>query len=207
LLSSYSALPLKVNASRGLVSSRVIKTLAKWSVDDYHRMIAAGILRDRPVELLAGDIVEMSPETPLHYALAKQGAKYLETLLAGRAEVRFNGPITLSDSEPEPDVAIARLPTSTYFDRHPTPSDIYWVVEVAKISLKKDLQLKSGIYAAANIPEYWVVNLQTQQLVVFREPQEGRYTQEQTLTQGTLAPLAFADISVSVERLLVAIAD
>lgn len=185
----------------------MIKTLAKWSVDDYHRMIEAGILRDRPVELLAGDIVEMSPETPLHYALAKQGAKYLETLLAGRAEVRFNGPITLSDSEPEPDVAIARLPASAYFDRHPTPSDIYWIVEVAKTSLKKDLQLKSGIYAAANIPEYWVVNLQTQQLVVFREPQEGRYTQEQTLTQGTLAPLTFADISVSVERLLVAVTD
>lgn len=70
-----------------------MKTLAKWSVEDYHRMIESGILRDRQVELLAGEIVEMSPETPIHYNTARRGAKYLETLLVGKAEVRFNGPI------------------------------------------------------------------------------------------------------------------
>ncbi|MGB7440046.1 MAG: hypothetical protein WA919_03180 [Coleofasciculaceae cyanobacterium] len=53
-----------------------MKTLAKWSVDDYHCMIAAGILRDRRVELLAGEIVEMSPETPIHYNTAKRGANH-----------------------------------------------------------------------------------------------------------------------------------
>ena len=71
-----------------------MKTLAKWSVDDYHRMVEAGILRGRHVELLAGEIVEMSPETPIHYTTAKLGAKYLEELLPGKADVRFNGPIT-----------------------------------------------------------------------------------------------------------------
>lgn len=184
-----------------------MKTLVKWSVDDYHRMIRAGILRDRPVELLSGDVVEMSPETPFHYALAKQGAKYLEVLLAGRAEVRFNGPITLGNSEPEPDVAIVQLPASKYFDRHPTPEDIYWIIEVARTSLKKDLELKSNIYAAAAIPEYWVVNLQAQELVILRQPQAGRYTQKQTLTDGTIKPLAFDDVSVTVNRLIVAAAD
>lgn len=54
-----------------------MKTLAKWSVNDYHRMIEAGILRGRRMELLAGEIVEMSPETPIHYSTAKRGAKYL----------------------------------------------------------------------------------------------------------------------------------
>ncbi len=83
-----------------------MKTLAKWTVNDYHRMIAAGILSDRHVELLAGEIVEMTPETPIHYNTAKRGAKYLENLLAGKADVRFNGPITLQNSEPEPDIAI-----------------------------------------------------------------------------------------------------
>ncbi len=81
-------------------------------------MIEAGILHGRQVELLGGEIVEMSPEIPLHYTIAKRGAKYLEALLAGKAEVRFNGPITLSDSEPEPDVAIVQLPESAYCDRH-----------------------------------------------------------------------------------------
>ncbi len=73
-----------------------MKTLAKWSVEDYHKMIEAGILSDRRVELLEGEIVEMSPEGPLHYFLSDQGADYLKELLQGQAEVRLDGPITLS---------------------------------------------------------------------------------------------------------------
>ncbi|MBW4565317.1 MAG: Uma2 family endonuclease [Mojavia pulchra JT2-VF2] len=180
-----------------------MKTLAKWSVDDYHRMIQAGILRDRRVELLAGEIVEMSPETPIHYSTAKRGAKYLEELLLGRADVRFNGPITLSNSEPEPDIAIVRLPESAYNNRHPRPEDIFWIVEVAKTSLKKDLELKAAIYANANIQEYWVLNLSSKQIIVFRYPQNGQYTSEETIGEGAVIPLAFSDVQVSVERLLV----
>jgi Uma2 family endonuclease len=111
-----------------------MKTLALWSVDDYHRMIAAGILGDRRVELLAGEIVEMTPETPIHYTTAKRGSRYLEDLLSGRAEVRFNGLISLSNSEPEPDVAIARLSETGYADPHPNVSDLFWVVEVATLA-------------------------------------------------------------------------
>lgn len=179
-----------------------MKTLAKWSVDDYHRMVEAGILRGRHVELLAGEIVEMSPETPIHYTTAKRGAKYLEELLSGKADVRFNGPITLSDSEPEPDIAIVRLPESSYNDRHPAPRDIFWIVEVAKTSLKKDLDIKAVIYATAKIQEYWVLSLSEKQMIVFRNPQDGKYVEEQTIEEGTVTPLAFSDILVSVKRLL-----
>ncbi len=179
-----------------------MKTLAKWSVDDYHRMIEAGILRDRRVELLAGEIVEMSPETPIHYNTAKRGAKYLEELLARIADVRFNGPITLPDSEPEPDIAIVRLPESAYNDRHPGRDDIFWVVEVAKTSLKKDLDLKTSIYASAEIQEYWILDLSARRMIVLREPQNGQYATQQVIREGMIAPLAFPDIQVSVERLL-----
>ncbi|WP_026103183.1 Uma2 family endonuclease [Pseudanabaena sp. PCC 6802] len=179
-----------------------MNTLAKWSVDDYHSMIEAGILRDRHVELLRGEIIEMSPETPIHYATAKRSTKYLEELLSGKADVRFNGPITLSDSEPEPDIAIVRLPESLYSDRHPTPQDIFWIVEVAKTSLKKDLELKAAIYANAGIQEYWVLDLSDKQVIVFRYPQDGKYSEESAFVGGKIAPLAFADISVSVDRLL-----
>ena len=179
-----------------------MKTLAKWSIDDYHRMVEAGILRGRHVELLAGEIVEMSPETPIHYTTAKRGAKYLEELLSGKADVRFNGPITLSDSEPEPDIAIVRLPESSYNDRHPNPKDIFWIVEVAKTSLKKDLDIKAAIYATAKIPEYWVLSLSAKQIIVFRNPLTGRYVEEQTIDEGTVTPLAFPNILVSVKRLL-----
>lgn len=179
-----------------------MKTLAKWSVDDYHRMVEAGILSGRRVELLTGEIVEMSPETPLHYTTAKQGASYLAALLSGKADVRFNGPITLADSEPEPDIAIVRLPESAYVDRHPAPPDIFWVVEVAKTSLKQDLELKAAIYAAAAIQEYWILDLSARQLIVLSNPQAAQYTENRVLKQGLIAPLAFPDVSVSIERLL-----
>ena len=178
-----------------------MKTLAKWSVEEYHRMLAAGILRDRRVELLGGEIVEMSPETPLHYVTAKRDAKYLETLLAGKAEVRFNGPITLPDSEPEPDIAIVRLPDTAYLDRHPGPEDIFWIIEVANTSLKKDLDLKAAIYAAAGILEYWVLDLANQRVTVFRQPQAGQYLEKQIVREGSLTPVAIAAVSVSVKRL------
>ncbi|OUL32596.1 Uma2 family endonuclease [Nostoc sp. 106C] len=178
-----------------------MKTLAKWSIDDYHRMIEAGILRDRHVELLAGEIIEMSPETPIHYTTAKRGAKYLEELLSGKADVRFNGPITLSNSEPEPGIAIVRLPESSYSDRHPASGDIFWIVEVANTSLKKDLELKAAIYATAGITEYWVLDLSSKQTIVFRNPQAGQYMEEYTIAEGIITPLAFSEIVVSVSRL------
>ncbi len=118
--------------------------------------------------------------------------------------MRFNGPITLADSEPEPDIAIVRLPESAYFERHPWAADIYWIVDVAKSSLKTDRDLKAEIYAIAGIPEYWLLeHLVGQRLTVFSTPQAGHYTEEQTLGTGAIAPLAFPDVKVSVERLLI----
>ncbi|MEA5462862.1 Uma2 family endonuclease [Leptothoe sp. PORK10 BA2] len=179
-----------------------MKTLAKWSVSDYHQMVTAGILANRQVELLAGEIIEKVPETPLHYNVAKRDSRYLETLLQGKADVRFNGPITLADSEPEPDIAIVRLPESAYDTRHPYAEDIYWVVEVARTSLQKDLTIKAAIYAAAEIPEYWVLDLKGQQLRVLRDPVGDKYETETVYESGVLKPLAFPEISVSISKLL-----
>ncbi len=178
-----------------------MKILAKWSVFQYHQMIEAQILNDQSVELLAGEIVEMSPESPLHYNTAKRGVRYLEDLLKGKAEVRFNGAITLADSEPEPDIAIAKLPESRYDEHHPYPEDIYWLVEVANTSLQKDLELKKSIYAAANISEYWVLDLASKRIHVFRNPQGNDYLNYQIWEQGELASLAFPDLPVSLEKL------
>lgn len=160
-----------------------LKPLTKWSVDDYHRMVEAGILHGRRVELLSGEIVEMSPKIPIHHTTAKRGAKYLEELLSGKAVVRFNGPITLSDSEPEPDIAIVKPPELAYNDPHPAPQAIFWIVEVANTSLNKDLQIKAAIYAAATIQEYWVLDLSTKQVLVFRNPQADKYVEEYAIAQ------------------------
>ncbi|NJL86542.1 MAG: Uma2 family endonuclease [Leptolyngbyaceae cyanobacterium SM1_1_3] len=174
----------------------------KWSVPDYHRLVEAGILGDRRVELLGGDLIEMSLETPIHYSTAKQDARYLESLLSGKADVRFNGPITLVDSEPEPDIAVVRLPDSQYETRHPGLQDIYWLIEIAKTSFATDRVVKAAIYAAAGIPEYWIVHLAERQLYVLRSPRQHQYTEESVLSVGTIQPLAFPEVAIAVEKLL-----
>jgi Uma2 family endonuclease len=179
-----------------------MKILAKWSVDEYHHMIEADILRNRRVELLRGEIVEMSPETPIHYTTAKRGTRYLEELLSGIADVRFNGPITLADSEPEPDIAIVRLPESLYDNRHPGPEDILWIIEIAKSSLKKDLEVKLEIYAAAGIPEYWILDLSSKRVIILRSPRGSKYLEQLEITDDMITPLAFTSVKVSVKKLL-----
>lgn len=133
----------------------------KWTIEDYHRMIDAGILDDRHVELLNGEIVEMSPEGIPHASFSSDAADYLRSLLSGRAKIREAKPITLplTDSEPEPDIVIVRLPSSIYHAHHPYPEDVFWLIEYSDSSLKKDLEVKTQTYAAAGIREYWVINL------------------------------------------------
>ncbi|MFM6191286.1 Uma2 family endonuclease, partial [Planktothrix sp.] len=89
-----------------------------------------------------------------------------------------------------------------YKDHHPYAEDIFWIIEVAKSSLKKDLELKLSIYAQAQIQEYWVLDLSQKQLIIFREPENNSYLTQQTLNQGNVNPLAFPNIEISVERLL-----
>src|SRR4028118_384315 len=121
-----------------------MKTLAKWSVDDYHRMIEAGILRDRRVELLKGEIVEMSPEGEPHAYFSSEAGEYLTRLLGDCAMIRQSKPITLpNDSEPEPDIAIVQRLGREYLKHHPNPENVFWLIEYSDSSLDKDLQTKS----------------------------------------------------------------
>lgn len=176
-------------------------TTAKWTLEDYHRMIDAGILDDRPVELLNGEIVEMSPEGIPHADLSDEAAVYLRRLLGDRARVRDSKPVTLpNNSEPEPDLCICR--DVRYNAHHPYPEDIFWLIEFSNSSLAKDLGVKTRTYAAAGIQEYWVLNLKEMKLIVFRSPSQTGYQSEQTFNQGSITPIAFPNVSVSVQRLL-----
>lgn len=179
-------------------------TTAKWTLEDYHRMVDAGLLEGRAVEFLHGEIVDMSPEGAPHAAASSDAGDYLSGLLGSRAQVRQSKPITIPTlvSEPEPDLAIVRRLGRGYRQRHPTPENVYWVVEYAQTSLSKDLDDKKRLYAEAGIPEYWVVNLRDRTLLVFRQPADGTYRFEQTLSRGELAPLAFPDLVIAVDRLL-----
>ena len=175
---------------------------AKCSLDDYHQMIESGLLAERSLELINGEIIEMSPEGVSHSFYCRGTAKYLRLLLGNRAEVSEAHPITLpNDSEPEPDIAIVRSPDTLYQTRHPFPEDIFWLIEIANSTLAKDLGVKRELYAQAGIPEYWVMNLQTSELVIFRDLIDNKYRSEICLNDGDISPLAFPDLSIDISRL------
>lgn len=158
---------------------------------------------DQPIELLRGDLIVIPPEREPHAYYNTEAADYLRTLLGERAKIRDAKPITLpNNSEPAPDVAIVKPLGTVYLKHHPYPEDIFWIIEFSNATLNKDLGEKKDIYAEAGIVEYWVVNLKTPQLQVFRDLKNGQYKTELTLTTGTIAPLAFPDVSVQVERLI-----
>ncbi len=177
-------------------------TSIKWSVADYHLMIQSGVLNNRACELIEGEIVEVSPESPLHRFTNDSIAEYLRELLTGKAKVFESHPITLDNSEPEPDIAIVRLPNSNYRDRHPYPQDIYWLIEISNTTLEDDLNRKKRIYANAGINEYWIFNLKDVELIVFREASGNDYKTKATLNKGTVNPLAFPNVKIEVERML-----
>ncbi len=175
---------------------------AKWSLQDYHQMIDTGLLDDRKVELLNGEIIEMSPEGTAHSFYGTEVGEYLRQVLGNRAKIREAHPITLpNNSEPEPDIAIVKMPAALYRDRHPQVSDIFWLIEVSNSTLTKDLGMKKDIYAEAGISEYWVMNLQELGLVVFRDLTASGYQSETRFNSGMISPLAFPDISINIKQL------
>jgi Uma2 family endonuclease len=177
-------------------------TIAKWTIAEYHQLVATGILDDKRVELLEGIIVDMPPEGMAHAVYCSESVQYLRDLLGNSATVREAHPITLpNDSEPEPDIAIVRAPSRQYLDHHPYPADIFWLIEYANSTLKKDLNDKKRVYAEAGIEEYWVVNLHASELIVFRDRSSDNYQSETIFATGNISPLSFPDLQINVSKL------
>jgi Uma2 family endonuclease len=177
---------------------------ARLTLERYHLMVNSGALDDLPVELLDGELVQISPEGESHAYYRTDAKNYLIALLGDRILLREGAPITLphSNSEPEPDIAIVEPLGREYLQHHPYPENIFWVIEYSNTSLRKDLDVKSKTYASAGIPEYWVINLRSMELIVMRDPVNGVYQPQITLTQGILHPVAFPNVAVDVLRLL-----
>ncbi len=179
-----------------------MRTLTKWSVADYQQMQALGVLDHRRCELINGDIWDMAPEGQFHRFINDRGAEYLRRILQGKAKVFEAHPITLRTSEPQPDIAVVRLPDTRYLNHHPYPEDIYWVIEIADTTLTYDLETKRHVYAEAGIQEYWVIDIANRQLIVFQDAQDGDFSTRKTVNTGTLYPLAFPDIAIAVVSLV-----
>ncbi|AFZ35928.1 protein of unknown function DUF820 [Stanieria cyanosphaera PCC 7437] len=174
----------------------------KWSISNWHELVESGVLEDQPVQLLEGEIIEMSPEGVPHSYTNDSVVKYLRKILQGLADVKESHPVTLDNSEPQPDIAVVRLPETIYKQHHPYPQDIYWLIEISNQTLKLDLEQKSITYARNGIPEYWVIDLINNKLIVHTQPNNSIYTQIQEFTTGQITPQAFPQIKIPLNQLL-----
>lgn len=159
-------------------------TRHRLTVHDYHRMAASGILgSDDRVELIAGEVLDMSPIGSLHAALVAALSEYLCRLAAGRLTVWSQNPIRLGDfSEPQPDIALVKPRPDYYAAAHPGPTDTLLIVEVAESSLAYDLGVKVPLYARHGIPEVWVIDAATRTTHRFRGPRPDGYGEQEMLT-------------------------
>jgi Uma2 family endonuclease len=157
----------------------------RFTVAEYHEMIAAGILdEDDNVELLHGWIVPKMSRNPPHDAVLGITLEALRARLPAAWRIRVQSAITTADSEPEPDLAVVRAPLSRYFAAHPTARDIGLVIEVADSSLERDRHEKGPIYAAAGIAHYWILNVVNQSVEIYSDPSASGYQTHADFTLG-----------------------
>jgi Uma2 family endonuclease len=178
-------------------------TRRRFTVDEYDRMIEAGILSENErVELIDGEIVEMAAVGGRHAACVRDLNEWFLPRLIGRAIVDIQNPVRLRPrSEPEPDFMILRWYADRYHDRLPGPEDVLLIIEVSDSSLPYDRETKLPLYAAAGIPEVWIVDLQRRRVLVHRQPDGDLYREAVVIDQGTLTPLAFPDLALPLTEI------
>ncbi len=150
-----------------LPSRWIQKRLAQLTVDQYEAMVDSGVFtkRDR-FTLINGFLVAKLPKSPRHTFIAKNLGKKLNGLIPSGWDVRIEDAVRLAESEPEPDVSVARGDIEDYADRHPGPADLALVAEVAASSVSEDRQM-AEVYGPAGIPVYWILNMKARQVEVY----------------------------------------
>ena len=149
----------------------------QFTIEAYHKLVDAGILNeDDKVELIEGQIVQMSPINSSHAACVDRLNYKLRELFIKKNIIRVQNPIMLGDhSEPEPDLAIVAYRKDFYEDAHPTLEQIYLIIEVAQSTEYSDRSVKVPLYGKYNIPEVWLVNLNKKEIEVYQQPIKNGY--------------------------------
>jgi len=180
-------------------------TRRRFTTAEYHAMAEAGVLaEDERVELIAGEIVRMTPIGSQHAGCVKGLNRRLSRVLGDRATIAVQDPIVLDDaSEPEPDVAVLRFREDDYRSLHPKSGDVLFLIEVADTSVDYDRNVKLPLYAQAGIPEAWLVRLPGACIEIHRSPAATGYQEMRTLHPGDrVSPLAFPDLELTVAAIL-----
>ena len=150
----------------------VVATRRKFTIDEYNELVDLGFFTENDrIELIKGEIIEMAPKRTPHSVCNSRLWKELYELIGKQAEIRVQEPIVLfSNSEPEPDVVIAKKKSDNYLAAHPKAEDIILVIEISDSTLKYDQEIKLPLYAEAQINNYWIVNLVASRLEVYSNP-------------------------------------
>jgi Uma2 family endonuclease len=178
---------------------------SRMTVEQYFALAEQGVLTEEDrVELLDGVVVAVMPPNPPHAGETYRAAHALRRAVGDRAQVREEKPLVLGrHSVPEPDVAVVARDPWDYTREHPKTALL--VVEVADTSLPQDRLSKARIYAGADIPEYWIVNLRNDTIEVMRDPDPRRrvYRETTIVRRGTrMTVSALAGVAVLSDDLL-----
>ena len=183
----------------------VTLTRHRFTVAEYNELIDFGVLGENDrVEFIRGEVVDKMPIGELHLFCVNQLNRILNRMLGDDAIVSVQNPIRLSDSEPEPDIALLRPCDDSYRSAKPQAADVLLVIEVADTSLEIDREIKASLYADAGIPEYWIVNLLDGCVEVHRHPESnGTYRDRQVVRAGeSVSVMSFPHCSIEVSQLL-----
>ncbi|HEY2381399.1 MAG TPA: Uma2 family endonuclease [Terriglobia bacterium] len=176
-----------------------------FTVDDYHRMVAAGILReDDRVELIRGEVLQMSPIGPPHNGTILRASHGMWEIVKNRALVGVQGSIRLDMySEPQPDLYLLRPVADFYTSRLAGPPDIFLIIEVADSSLEYDQDAMLLLYAQTGIPEYWISDIAGERVIAYSDLEAGVYRTVREFRRGeVLAPQLLPDCRIPIEILL-----
>ena len=176
-----------------------------FTVDEYHRMAEAGILPEtRRFELIRGEIIQMPTPGSPHASRVKRLIRVFTSRLGEIVIASVQDPLSIDlHSEPMPDVVLLRPQDDFYEAAHPTPQDVFLVVEVSHKSVRHDAKVKAPLYAEAGIPEYWQLDVIKETLTVRSDPEGGEYRSIRILRRGeTIRAQAFPTIDFTVNELL-----
>lgn len=174
------------------------------TVNDYHKMGEAGIFHeDDRLELIEGTLIDMAPIGSGHAGEVIRLNTVLNTAFSGRVLVSQQNPIRLGEhSEPQPDVAILRLREDFYRTSHPQPPDILLLIEVSDTTVRYDREIKIPLYARHGIPEVWLIDLQHEQVEIYRQPSVDGYRQIlRPAKDERIAPALLPDTSLAISDL------
>lgn len=172
------------------------------TVEEYHKIGEAGIINEKGIELINGEIIEMSPIGSKHAAILEKLKDFLVVNLFGKAIIRVQNPIITSNfSEPEPDIAVVTFREDYYLEAHPQPEDIYLIIEIAESSFDYDRTTKSELYAQAEIPAYYIVNVEDKSIVLHSSPENGKYKEKRGLDNEEILKLPGSDLALSARTL------